>query len=508
MKETLSEFELIERPPGVLPLVVLDGVAESIRDSMGHFIDEVTGQTSSSDRRHWNPQACREDLKSMSLVHRTWTSSAQRALHYRVVLTTSEAIAGFLRNPHCGPWIRELWCTFPLDPDDELDADSAYETDSDDSSDHACSDVAVEPKLLPGFADPFFSGQEQLLSRDVLVTRLVACTPHLRFLAIELGEDGNSPNDDGMYGMLRTIGKLSSLEGLCLLSMLNTDDEQFSILDTDNPLFSYPYLTPLCATLTHLHVLMFLWIENWCYDEKVVLHNNARESPDKSAFSQLQLELSRNSCVSPSSSLSPPPNLKSIVITQAAFKPFPWRHLAWLLHPRNVGGDTVGNSDLVLSSFPSSESVHLYAPENLLLRAEGFRDFVVGSAPVLGDFMMGEECARDLVAASSAHGHSLKRLYMDVFPLFEPVGWLFATEDEMNEAAAAANPPADQDSEHERLLPQNTVLQSLHFSYASLDALRRLRVPHTIKDLQMFLSAWYRDNACPALRKGIEDSQL
>lgn len=48
------------------------------------------------------------DLKSMSLVHRTWTLPAQRALSRRVVLMTKRHLRSFALSPACGTSVREL----------------------------------------------------------------------------------------------------------------------------------------------------------------------------------------------------------------------------------------------------------------------------------------------------------------------------------------------------------------------------------------------------------------
>lgn len=67
-------------------------------------------------------------LLSMSTVHRTWTKVAQMALRRHVFIRSGSKLASFLRNPHCGPWIRSLWisssCHFHVDrPTEEREMD-------------------------------------------------------------------------------------------------------------------------------------------------------------------------------------------------------------------------------------------------------------------------------------------------------------------------------------------------------------------------------------------------
>lgn len=119
----------------IVPLIVLDCVALVFREEMGPFIDEVTRE---ADHLHTmgfrHPKDCRRDLKSMSLVHRVWTVPAQRALRYRVVLTSSESTERFLTNQMCGPWIRELWIKIPEEAKNEPELEPEQVSDSDTDS--------------------------------------------------------------------------------------------------------------------------------------------------------------------------------------------------------------------------------------------------------------------------------------------------------------------------------------------------------------------------------------
>ncbi|EJD05172.1 uncharacterized protein FOMMEDRAFT_154378 [Fomitiporia mediterranea MF3/22] len=53
------------------------------------------------------------DLQNMSLVHRSWTSAAQRGLRRRAVIP-SQHIADFLLSSLCGPWITEMIIYWPF----------------------------------------------------------------------------------------------------------------------------------------------------------------------------------------------------------------------------------------------------------------------------------------------------------------------------------------------------------------------------------------------------------
>lgn len=88
-----------------IPPVVLDCVLDAIVSDIPSLMSEV------ATRRHRSGviQGGRAVLLSMSLVHRTWTSPAQERLRRRFVLHgDQDRLISYLRNPLCGPWIREL----------------------------------------------------------------------------------------------------------------------------------------------------------------------------------------------------------------------------------------------------------------------------------------------------------------------------------------------------------------------------------------------------------------
>ncbi|KAL5498204.1 hypothetical protein ACEPAH_2334 [Sanghuangporus vaninii] len=88
--------------PGVIPPLVLDLVVDRLikaRMPLG---------VAASD--HWWASAFQSNIEpfySMSLVHRSWTTIAQRGLRQRVVIPYQH-INRFLLSPFCGPWITEM----------------------------------------------------------------------------------------------------------------------------------------------------------------------------------------------------------------------------------------------------------------------------------------------------------------------------------------------------------------------------------------------------------------
>ncbi|KAH8111109.1 hypothetical protein DFH11DRAFT_1729833 [Phellopilus nigrolimitatus] len=202
LDEWLAEF--LRGLPGdllsyhIVPLIVLDYVALVFREEMGPFIDEVTRE---ADHLHTtgfrHPKDCRRDLKSMSLVHRVWTGPAQRALRYRVVLTSSESTERFLTNQMCGPWIRELWIKIPEEAKNEPELEPEQVSDSDtDSSYEPSPEDDVDVDSDSDFDMDIVSSDFDVLDAESIimpyhfghVLELLKRTPNLRFLAVELGE--------------------------------------------------------------------------------------------------------------------------------------------------------------------------------------------------------------------------------------------------------------------------------------------------------------------------------
>ena len=53
-----------------------------------------------------------ETLKSMALVHRSWTDAVQAWLRRRLVICDISSLPGLLKSPLLGPWVHEFRCSF------------------------------------------------------------------------------------------------------------------------------------------------------------------------------------------------------------------------------------------------------------------------------------------------------------------------------------------------------------------------------------------------------------
>ncbi len=90
-----------------LPAIVVEGIANCLSDEIGHFFDELATRNPRFPGVLSNPR--RNDLRSMCLVHRSWTPVVQRVLRRRVRIHSERSLKRFLKGPHCGPWVGELW---------------------------------------------------------------------------------------------------------------------------------------------------------------------------------------------------------------------------------------------------------------------------------------------------------------------------------------------------------------------------------------------------------------
>ena len=97
-----EEADRIRATPGVIPPLVLDLVVSRLIE------DRMPLGVAASDP--WWPSAFQSNIEpfySMSLVHRSWSTIAQRGLRQRVVIPYQH-IGRFLLSPFCGPWINEM----------------------------------------------------------------------------------------------------------------------------------------------------------------------------------------------------------------------------------------------------------------------------------------------------------------------------------------------------------------------------------------------------------------
>ncbi|KLO09237.1 hypothetical protein SCHPADRAFT_575281 [Schizopora paradoxa] len=93
--------------PGALPTVFSSTHSESGSELASPRSDPLWRRPTNE-----HPMSARKSgksLLSMSLVHRTWTKVAQMALRRHIVIRSGNGLASFLRNPHCGSWIKSLW---------------------------------------------------------------------------------------------------------------------------------------------------------------------------------------------------------------------------------------------------------------------------------------------------------------------------------------------------------------------------------------------------------------
>ncbi|EJD05175.1 uncharacterized protein FOMMEDRAFT_166810 [Fomitiporia mediterranea MF3/22] len=88
--------------PGRIPRDILDLVVDQLVD------DRLPLGIAAMDPQTTNALISNSpDLRNMSLVHRSWTSSAQRGLRRRAIIPIQH-ITDFLLSPLCGPWITEM----------------------------------------------------------------------------------------------------------------------------------------------------------------------------------------------------------------------------------------------------------------------------------------------------------------------------------------------------------------------------------------------------------------
>lgn len=139
-----------------------------------------------------------KDIVNLSLVHRTWTGLAQRALRRRAVLV-GPGLALFLRSPLCGPWVTRLGI------------------------------LGVDNPLRRGYGIEWAS-----------LEALVARTPHLTQLQIE--NDDYSADSSSFFRSLRAMHSLKRLT--------------FSLDGIENLFFF-----GLCQILPNLQDLAFLQVE-------------------------------------------------------------------------------------------------------------------------------------------------------------------------------------------------------------------------------------------------------
>lgn len=217
-----------------IPHIVLEVVIDRMLDDFEHFSNEADATPGSSDNIFTSRFQVRQtELKSMSLVHRSWTELAQRALRRRVVLTSRRGLREFARSPACGVGVREF----------------AY-------------------KLPKSQACTFFHRAAEAREHWVTFASVISRLTTLRFLCLNI-ESAHLADLNGLDFVLDAIGKLTNLEGLWLHSSQD----------------HCPYLPQLYMIISKMPCLRFLSLSNWTCPREP-------ETPDMQATLNELLQLS------------------------------------------------------------------------------------------------------------------------------------------------------------------------------------------------------------------------
>lgn len=89
-----------------IPRVVVELVAEEVHSERGAFVDvcanahDIFQKLGDADPN--------ETLRTMSLVHPSWTGIAQRCLRRRISAWSLSELHNLFRSHHLGPWVQEL----------------------------------------------------------------------------------------------------------------------------------------------------------------------------------------------------------------------------------------------------------------------------------------------------------------------------------------------------------------------------------------------------------------
>ncbi|KLO19672.1 hypothetical protein SCHPADRAFT_53688 [Schizopora paradoxa] len=212
-----------------MPLVAVMLVAEVFGREFLDFEKEVSRPNVGDEDEI---DGARKDLRSMALVHRTWTRPAQAVLKRRVILKSWAGARKFLINPLCGPWTRELVFDPPW-----LEIDHSQDEDDEDDEDSSLPDGFERPSLKNPWP---------------IVCKLLKCMPNLRQLAISLlhrttNEVLSALRLDAAEPFAKAVGELQSLEGLLVRSCALHDTVPERLFFTD--------LCKSLAKLRHLRQL-------------------------------------------------------------------------------------------------------------------------------------------------------------------------------------------------------------------------------------------------------------
>ncbi|KLO07958.1 hypothetical protein SCHPADRAFT_909000 [Schizopora paradoxa] len=334
------------------PTILVEGVAKCLSNEIGHFFDELATRNPRFPGVLSNPR--RNDLRRMCLVHRSWTPIVQQIMRRRVRIHFQNILKRFLKGPHCGPWVVELWYIHdreyapkkrkgkkgqvqgnkkshwelladlllrlpnlrflsvelrddPFPGDSDLDTDEE-ESDSDEGLDETTSpqneqDVEIDPEV-----EAMKSSLDAVYEKMALKDKI---------------------NCKGIMAMIRAIGRLTSLEGLCILSDLFVT--KMTEYATYRRRRYVPYLLPLLDEIPRLTKLKALHIRGWSgfydiktargievTDEKVIAENGKVAAEEK----ELYLALAKK---------SPPPSLKTLILEIPHCR---CDYLNWLQEPK------------------------------------------------------------------------------------------------------------------------------------------------------------------------------
>ncbi|KAH8104989.1 hypothetical protein DFH11DRAFT_1323605 [Phellopilus nigrolimitatus] len=101
-----------------IPLTIVDLIVDTITADLPVDASSFPVRQSISDRFTYSADVNFlhknvETLRSMCLVHRSWTSSVQRAMRLGVQVVGSLGLYSLFRNPLVGPWTRHIWFDMP-----------------------------------------------------------------------------------------------------------------------------------------------------------------------------------------------------------------------------------------------------------------------------------------------------------------------------------------------------------------------------------------------------------
>lgn len=218
--------------PNATTSIVYNLVLEHMLTSLPHFSHEADTPRflgEGVDPNHDIHASLIHDLCSLSLVHRSWTSPAQRALARRVVLPSRRRLRAFARSPACSEdaGVREF----------------VYKVDRADTA-----------ALL----------NDRLVAREhwSLLASVLKRLKNVRLLCLRI-ERAHPADLAGLEQVVQVLEGLVSLEGLWLLSVRD----------------HCPYLPGTCAILSKLVNLRFLSLFNWTcpnesQDREPLLHEH------------------------------------------------------------------------------------------------------------------------------------------------------------------------------------------------------------------------------------------